>query len=274
MNATRRNEHSMTRDPGSEFQALIYPHTGSVTEILLTDRGCSSDLTAVITCEKGPFFVKAMRNRPGGRRDSIIREKLINPFVQPISPAMRWEAEDEEWIALGFDLIDGRQSNFRPNSPDLPAVVGILNRIGELDLPEVAQSWPETRWDWYVTDEAEAELFRGDALLHADINPSNLLIGDGRVWVLDWGWPTRGAAFIDPAMLVVQLVAAGHTAVTAESWAARCKAWVTADPRAIDIFAAAAVRMWAERADSSPDEPCCRAMSAAAEAWAAHRGIE
>lgn len=93
-------------------------------------------------------------------------------------------------------------------------------------------------------------------------------------WAVDWSWPTRGAAFIDPAMLVVQLVAAGHTAVTAESWAARCKAWVTADPRAIDIFAAAAVRMWAERADSSPDEPCCRAMSAAAEAWAAHRGIE
>jgi hypothetical protein len=37
----------------------------------------------------------------------------------------------------------------------------------------------------------------GDALLHTDFNPLNILVGPDRVWMIDWAWPTRGAAFID-----------------------------------------------------------------------------
>ncbi|WP_212909639.1 hypothetical protein [Streptomyces sp. TS71-3] len=250
---------------------MIHPYTGDTTDIRPTERGNMSDLTALVECEKGPFFVKAMRNRPGGRRDSIVREKRINPFVQPVSPALRWHAEDEEWIALGFDLVDARPSNFKPGSPDLPSVVELLNRVGELDLPDVARDWPETRWDRFASNESEAELFQGDALLHADINPSNLLVGDQEVWAVDWAWPTRGAAFIDPAQLIVQLIAAGHCAEAAESWAAECKVWADADPKAIDAFATATVRMWRAMADRRPSEPWLAAVAAAAQVWADHR---
>lgn len=262
----------MTRNPGPEFRALIHPHAGDVIDIRPTERGTMSDLTAVLECEKGPFFVKAMRNRPGGRLDSILREKLINPFVQPTSPALRWCAEDDEWVVLGFEVINGKPSNFKPESPDLPAVVELLNRIGGLDLPEVARDWPETRWNRFAADEREAELFQGNALLHADINPSNLLVGGRKAWVVDWAWPTRGAAFIDPAQLVVQLVSAGHSAEAAESWAGRCEQWVNADPAAIDAFATATVRMWGSLADQRPKEPWLKAMTAAAQEWADCRG--
>lgn len=98
----------------------------------------------------------------------------------------------------------------------------------------LARDWHEIRWDWYAESREETELFRGDALLHADINHTNLLIGDDGSWVVDWAWPTRGAAFMDPAMLVIQLVAAGHSPEGAESRAARCNAWVDADPKAVD----------------------------------------
>ncbi|MGC0423220.1 phosphotransferase [Embleya sp. AB8] len=264
----------MSPEPSvSELRRLIHPHTGDLADVRRTERGFSSNLTALVTCENGPFFIKVVRNRPGGRRDSIVRERLINPTVLLLSPALRWHAEDDAWIALGFDAVDGRSSDFAPNSPDLPAVVAILSRIGDVDLPEVARNWPESRWDRFALDEREAALFQGDALLHTDINPSNLMIGTADTWAVDWSWPTRGAGFIDPACLVVQLVAAGHSAGSAESWASECTAWVKADPAAVDAFAAATLRMYRTFADRKPDASWLRAMVEAAELWTSHRGV-
>src|ERR1051326_3573494 len=85
-------------------------------------------------------------------------------------------------------------------------------------------------------------------------------------------WPTVGAGFIVPACLVVQLVASGHSAENAESWASHCDAWTGADPKGIDVFAAATVRMWRRRADRNSGEEWLRAMTTAAESWASHRG--
>ncbi|WP_046503323.1 hypothetical protein [Streptomyces odonnellii] len=260
-------------DPGPEFWDLVHPHTGDLVEFRPTARGFSSDVTALIEGEKGRFFVKAVRNRPGGRRDSIARERLVNPAVCPISPALRWHAEDDKWIALGFDWAEGRSSGFAPDSPDLPAIIDTLNRIGELDLPEVAHDWPETRWNRFAADEADTAHFQGEALLYTDIHPSNLIIGDQNMWAVDWSWPTRGAAFIDPACLVVQLIAAGHSAERAEAWACGCTAWVEADPKGIDAFAGATVRMHRAFAARKPEASWLTAMAEAAQSWASHRGV-
>jgi hypothetical protein len=263
----------MEDDRQRDFWSLIRPHTGDVAEFH-SETVAMSDFAAIMTCEKGPFFVKAMRNLPGGRRDSITREKLISPFVQAVSPELLWTAEDDNWIILGFEVVEGEWPSLEPDSPDLPAVVELLNRIGALRLPEVARDWHETRWDRFTHRAAEAELFRGDALLHADINHTNMIVGERTLWAVDWGWPTRGAAFIDPAMLVIQLVAAGHSAQAAESWATHCAAWVKGDSRAIDAFAAAQARMWREMVGMRPDRTSRRALAEAATTWAAHRGLD
>ncbi|MEO3749890.1 protein kinase [Streptomyces sp. B6B3] len=257
--------------PTPELQALMHPYTGHVADVR-PPRGFSADLVAVLRCENGTFFVKAVRNE-GMRRVSIRCELAINPFVQPISPPVLWQAENDEWIVLGFEAVDGRRADFGVDSADLPVVVGLMNRIGALGLPEVAHRWHERRWDRFVGDEAEAELFRGDALLHVDINPDNFIIAEQGAWVVDWAGPSRGAAFIDPAVLVVQLVSSGHTPEAAESWAARCEAWTEADPHAIDAFAAATTRMYWTAATRRPEESWLRAMAEAAEAWANHRGV-
>ena len=252
---------------------MLQPYTGEWTDVRPTPTGFGSHITALLSCEKGEFFVKATRNQPGGRRDSIVRERLINSAVQPVAPPLRWHAESDEWIALGIEAVEARTVDIAPGSPDLPVVVDILNRIDDLPLPDVARDWPETRWDRFAANEAEAALFRGDSLLHTDINPDNLLIGERDTWAVDWSWPTRGAAFTDPACLVVQLVASGHTAESAETWGADCRAWADADPRAIDAFAAATYRMYCHVAKRRPEEPWLKEMATAAEAWAAHRGI-
>ncbi|MBW1596595.1 hypothetical protein HPT28_05975 [Streptomyces sp. JJ38] len=259
--------------PGEDFWALIQPHTGYLSGAEPTVRGFGSDLTAMVDCENGPYFVKAMRNREGGRRDSIIREKLINAAVRPLSPALAWTAEDESWIVLGFTVVDGRRSDFSPETADLPIVTQLIERIGNVSLPEIAREWHEQRWDRFTESPEEAQLFRGDALIHGDINPSNLLIGNGESWVVDWSWPTRGAGFIDPACLVVQLVSAGHSAESAEEWASQCKGWQETDPKAIDAFAAATVRMWRTFVERKPEAEWCTAMRDAAQAWADHRSV-
>ncbi|WP_039941165.1 phosphotransferase [Streptomyces himastatinicus] len=259
--------------PGTEaLWALVRPHTGEQPAVEPTSRGNGSDVTAVITCENGPVFVKACPNRPGGRRASIIRERLVNPSVRTVSPKLLWHAQNDEWIALGFEPVEGRSSDFTPVSADLPRIAAVLDQIKDLPLPPEACNWRETRWNRFA-DEKDADLFKGDTLLFTDVNPDNFMIGNERIWVVDWSWPTRGAAFIDPACLVVQLIAAGHTAEAAERWAAECRAWADADSAAIDAFAAATLRMNRSQADRYPEAAWLEDMAAAARTWASHRGV-
>lgn len=258
-------------EPTPAFLELIRPYAGALATFEASERSFT-DLIAVAEGERGRFFIKAMKNRPGGRRDQMVRERVINPYVRNLAPALLWSAEDGDWIVLGFEYVEGQGADFLPESPDLPRVVDLVNRIGEVTVPDPARQWRETRWDWWA-DEGAPVLFRGDALLYTDINPSNFVFGEDRAWVVDWSWPTRGAAFIDPAMFVLQLVAAEHTPEAAEAWASGCPAWADADPEAVDAFVIAYVRMLRHSAARRPDQPWRAAMVDAGEAWAAYRGL-
>lgn len=254
-------------DPGPDFWRLIEPHTGPIETVEHTTRGYTSDVTAIVRGGAGRVFVKAAR-ADGPHVSSLQREAAINPYVRAVSPALRWRHHGGGWIALGIEVVDGRHADFT-NPADLPAVADTVAAIGKLDCPNVAQDWAESRWDRY-TD--RPDLFAGDALLYTDINPDNVLITDTGATVVDWAWPTRGAAFIDPACLVVQLIAAGHTPTDAESWAQRCPAWNEADPAAIDAFAAATVAMY-QRFEQLDPAPWRTAMTEAVNRWAQHRSV-
>ncbi|WP_246203448.1 protein kinase [Streptomyces tailanensis] len=265
----------MSKDfTASEVQALIRPHTGAVTGFERTARGFMSDLTAIVDCERGPFFVKAVRNSPGGRRDSITREKQVNAFVWPISPALRWHVEDGSWVVLGFEAVEGRPANFGPDSADLRSIVELVECIGRLKLPPVAEGWPETRWDPFVRNDSEAEFFRGETLLHTDINPSNLLVGESGMWAVDWAWPTRGGR---PSSIRPSWIFNWWPPDTVPSLRSRggaqCTAWAEAEPKALDEFAAAQLRMYRTAVGRKPDSPWLHAMVAAGQSWVEHRGV-
>lgn len=72
----------------------------------------------------------------------------------------------------------------------------------------------------YVDDDTDLGLLAGTALLHTDFIPLNVLLTAAGTWVIDWAWPTCGAAFIDPACFLLRLMLGGHTAAQAEAWAA------------------------------------------------------
>jgi hypothetical protein len=254
-------------EPG--LAALIEHYEGPILEAARTPRGFTSDYTGIIRTASRRVFIKAARD-PGRLVSSLEREAAINPAIQHIAPALHWQARGPGWLALGFQHAPGTHARLTPGSPDLPAVTRAIDRISATPLPPAAQHWPENRYDRHAS--GTAALLAGRALLHGDINPDNLLVApDGEVTIVDWSWPTHGAAFIDPACLAVQLIAAGHTPAQAEGWAARCTAWREADPAALNAFAAATVRMH-QRFEQRDPQPWRKAMTTAATDWAQHRG--
>jgi thiamine kinase-like enzyme len=126
------------------------------------------------------------------------------------------------------------------------------------------------RWAAYVDCEADVDLLDGDALLHTDFNPLNILLGPDRTWIIDWAWPTRGAAFIDAACFLIRVMAAGHSAAQAEALAAQCPGWQRAPSAAIDVFALASARLYTEIAGNDP-QPFKQRLAAVAHEWACHR---
>lgn len=253
-------------DPGAEFWSLIAPRTGAVSAVRHAERGFTSTLSAVVECESGPVFLKALE-LPS--RDAVCfdRESQINEHVAAVAPRLQWRVRTEDWYVLAFAYAPGRTADFAPGSGDLAAVVETVNRLSSLECPPVASDWVEWRWDRF-TD--RPELFKGDDLLHTDINPSNFVVQGDSAALVDWAYPTRGAGFIDPACLVIQLIASGHSAADAERWVAGCGAWKRADPAALDAFSVANVRLHQETVKRDPAD-WCAAMLRAAEAWATLR---
>jgi thiamine kinase-like enzyme len=109
-------------------------------------------------------------------------------------------------------------------------------------------------------------------LLHTDWNRFNVLVAGRRAWLVDWAWATWGAAFIDPALLVPRLIAAGHTPAQAERWAEKSAAWQSADPDAVTLFALVVARHLRRLADGDPAAEWRQPMVEASQCWAAYRG--
>ena len=119
-----------------------------------------------------------------------------------------------------------------------------MNRLRQIPCPGLPVKQATQRWAAYLDDQACAWL-DGDVRLHTDFNPLNVLITPQATWIVDWAWPPRGAAFIDPACFLLRLIANGHAAASAEYWAAQCAGWDLAPAPAIGASAASA-RLFAE----------------------------
>jgi thiamine kinase-like enzyme len=125
----------------------------------------------------------------------------------------------------------------------------------------------EQRWAAYVDDDTDLALLAGTALLHTDFNPLNVLMTADGAWVIDWAWPTRGAAFIDPTCFLLRLMLGGHTAAQAEAWAQQCTSWGKTPDKAINVFAVACARLYDEIAREDP-QPWKKHFAAVTHDWA------
>ncbi|MFH9554677.1 hypothetical protein [Streptomyces sp. NPDC017435] len=138
-------------------------------------------------------------------------------------------------------------------SRDLVLVLHALQELHSVTVPAgVDLKTAPQRWADYTMSTEDAGLFAGEILLHTDFAADNVLIDGERARIIDWAWPTRGAAFIDPFVLAVRMMEAGQTADDAITWVSRLPAWREAPAEAVEAFAAPTTHMWGDIAQADP----------------------
>ncbi|MER6086510.1 aminoglycoside phosphotransferase [Streptomyces bluensis] len=254
----------------SAVRAAVESHTGRIHRIEPVSSGLNSQVAARLRCDAGTVHVKGLRTDHKWAWTQQ-REAEVNPFLKGISPELLWRVKGSGWDLLGFDLIKGHHADYSHGSKDLPLMVDLLTRLGETDCPQIELREAGQRLSKYVADSSQLDLFKGNALLHTDLNNENVLVEEDHAYMVDWAWATRGAAWLDAAYWVIWLMAAGeHSPQRAEKWAERVPAWQTASAEALKAFAEANERMWEEIGGAEPDFWTSRLMNAS-RAWSEYR---
>ncbi|MER6617354.1 phosphotransferase family protein [Streptomyces xantholiticus] len=231
--------------------------------------GRNSPLSLRLETTSGALFVKGVPDVPG-RVATQRREYAIGTHLRGLGPAARWQVRIGGWHLVAFEHLDQvRHADYRPDSVDLPKVAELLVAVGQLPVPAgVELRRAEQRFGAYGTSEQLRHVV-GGTLLHTDLNPGNVLIGDGAARLVDWGWATLGAPWLDAAAWAVWLVASGHAPESAHAWTRRVPAYRAAHPAARLAYARMSAAMWADIAQHS-SAPWAARVSTAAGEWAEH----
>lgn len=247
----------------------ISARTGPILAGRAVTTGKNSPLAAVLETRNGMVFVKGLL--PNHRMViTQAREAAAAPLVKNISPQLLWRFDEAGWNVLGYEYVEGRSADYRPGSPDIDLVVGLMQALSTIRVGPGPWKPIQARLRTYVDDPADAEVFAGNALTHTDWMPDNIIVSRGRAWLIDWAWATPAQSWTDPASWLIKLIAHGHTIAAAEAIATRLTAYAAADPVRIAAFARANMNMWNEIERNNPI-PWTTIMASAARAWAQER---
>jgi hypothetical protein len=250
-----------------EVRELIEEKTGPVSNFRQVSEGRNSEVSVIVASGGEITFVKGRRaDHPWAWTQK--REREINPAVAHISAPVKWSVITGTWDLNGFAYLAGRHADYAPGSADLPKVAATMRQLQEIPCPDIEVKHAEHRWRHYTQT---PELLAGPALLHTEWTPANVLVNHG-AYIVDWAWPTRGAAWIDPAAWAVWLIAAGHAPESAERWASEIPSWHHAPPGAVNEFARIQASMWSGIWHDS-GQPWAETVTKAAMQWCDHRGI-
>ncbi|MFF4239044.1 phosphotransferase family protein [Actinomadura geliboluensis] len=255
-----------------EVISAVTARTGPIRRVEPAPAGNHADIAATIHTADGRLFVKAARktapDTDGPEVRSLRWEAAINPHVTEYAPRLHWTVEAGGWLVLAFEYVQARHADYTPGSPDLNTLTKIIGRLQARPLPDVLErKRVERRWE----SMGDMTPLAGNTLLHADLNPANVLLGDNdTTYVVDWTFAGRGAAFLEIALLIPWLLKAGHTPTEAEHWASQFPAWTTTAPATIDLFARAFADKWQANLATN-NEPWALDHATAARKWATHR---
>lgn len=208
------------------------------------DAGFTPGLACRLTGEDGSrLFVKAA-SRKAQRRfaDAYAAEAAVHrtlPDGFPV-PALQWSVEDDVWVVLAFDCVEGSNPRRPWEAAELDACLDTLELVADRldpvpaglrlrpatdELPGLVTGWDEVRRTSPERPHLEeaAALARGyldiedrGHLVHFDARDDNFLIDpDGRAWLCDWNWPALGPAWMDTVHLLVSAFGDGLDVDTA-----------------------------------------------------------
>ncbi|WP_254399301.1 aminoglycoside phosphotransferase [Streptomyces sp. AC602_WCS936] len=245
----------MSRIPFDQLPAdvrqAVTDKTGAVHQAVTMTGGMNSGVASVLETESGSVFVKGIAS-DHPQVTAQRREAEIAPHLPTSCPRLYWHLEVGGWSLLGYEVLSGRQADYRPGSADLVLVEAALTELQGVTAPaDIEIKDAVDRWADYAPP-GTLQHFSGNTLLHTDFAPHNVLIADGRARLIDWAWPTRGAAWIDPGALALRLMDAGHPAEDAIMFAGRFPSWRNTDPEALTAFGSASAVLWREIAEEDP----------------------
>jgi hypothetical protein len=225
-----------------DVRSLVESRFGSpVREARSMGSGFTPGFASVLEAEDGSrIFVKAASKQAQRQIAASYAEEVRKlPLLPEALPAPRllWSEEDDRWVVLATEYVEGRPPH-RPWNPDeLDRCLGALTSVAEatrvlpagLDLAPLHEELPQlvTGWDtvaerlpdWpQLTEVRElarfyAELPDAGHLIHADARDDNfILAADGRTLICDWNWPALGPAWQDVVDLLVTAHGDGHDA--------------------------------------------------------------
>jgi len=217
---------------------LVERHLGApVVSAESQGGGFTPGFASQLTAENGArLFVKAASKKAQPQfAASYAEEARKVSLLPPGTPATRllWMHDDELWIVLGFECVDGRQPRRPWRERELAVCLDTLTAIAEAlspvpeemalrpvteDLPTLLTGWDAVRTshpEWpHLEDAARLAAsypsFPGnDAFVHTDARDDNFLVrtgpaADGPAALLcDWNGPALGPRWMDAGYLVV-----------------------------------------------------------------------
>ncbi len=253
-----------------QVRAAIEDVTGPVDSATSATAGFNSAVAARLHTAAGDRFCKAL---PADHRWvwTQRREADIAPHLHEVAPPLLARLDVGGWDILLFEALDGHHADYSLGSPDLPAVVALLEAIAQTACPPIELREAAERLHNYVTTPADPRHFAGSALLHTDLNNANVLVDADRARIVDWGWATRGAAWLDAAYWVLWLIAAGHPPAAAERWAGKVSTWRTASSAGLRAFSEAQAALWAEIRARDTEDVWTARLADASQQWVAYR---
>ncbi|MCS7482907.1 hypothetical protein ACFFQW_30735 [Umezawaea endophytica] len=259
--------------PDSIRQA-VRTHIGDIADVQPTTTGQSCNFSATVRRgSREPVFVKAVVGVSPAMR--WLRNEAEAAGLAPgIAPAVLFADDIDDWLIVGFEHLTGRPAKLGPGSTDLPLIASTLARISAVTAPTLrpltlrwASSWwprlaeerPDTLGAWNLDllshwERQAPERVSGDTLVHSDLHADQFIITDTEsVHVIDWGLPAAGAAWVDPALLVIRLIDAGHSPGEAETWARQHTRWADASEDDITAFAVYVAGLWTYKAAATDE---------------------
>jgi hypothetical protein len=251
-------------------EALGSPIVEAVTQL----GGFSPGAAVRVVCRDGRrAFVKAVGSSlnpdtPGLNRAEIVALRLL-PDGAP-APRLLSSYDDNDWVALVLEDIDGRRPDLPWTDEDVTAVARSLDVLSRArahaslrpfaDVTHVLSGWDDVAAAPEGVDprllarlpqmlEAQSlaqEVTEGDALVHWDARADNVIVRDGTAVLLDWAWASRGAGWLDTLLLALDFTVQGGPDPDAFLAARPVTAGVP--PHHLRAVVGAIVGVWTDRA--------------------------
>lgn len=186
----------------------------------------------------------------------LVKQPVPLPMPRPL-----WVIDDDVWVAIGFETVDGLPPRRPWEDAELTRALDVAEAIAAAPLPDVplqplTTTVPRLVHAWEMLpdrphhDEALA-LARAyadlpaDALSHSDLRDDNVLLGGGRDVAVDWSQCSRGQPWRDTVDLLVSAYGDGLDVESVLSSRALTRA---VDPDHVDGWLAALAGFMADAA--------------------------